>query len=548
MSHLLELLGRGLDRDVGDVLDRYFWSPQTRSVAQLVEDCRNHPQVPELRLKLGLAHLRAVQLDEAVEHLSSVCRERPDLLAARLALAAALDERGDCGEALDELQTANRIRPGEAPVLFAMGFCCEKLRRTDEAREYYRDALKRDEGCRAARLRLAAAAIAQDDVEEAIVQYRADLDADPQRAETYGALGHLLHRAGRHTEAVEAFEAAIALEPENWALIDDEVEALIADGQTREAIGRLEQLLERQGDFADLHCRIADLYGQVGDDDSAVTHYRRALDIEPDYLEAMARLGTHHLSCGRWEEAAEAFHRALEQNDQLLTHYVGLGVAQAAAGERDRAIDTFELAGAVEPNSSVLLCEVARLQLKAAAADALSDALAGEDDTALPEISLDNDDLLDAQVDRHAEQVEQFPERPDLHYRYGVLLRSQGRLGESIREFSQAVELHPAYVQALIKLGITQQELGLLDEAIASFRAALEIEPHYVDLHYRLGVLYTDRREFDKAVRHMEAAADGAPHNASVRASLALSLQNMKLMDEAAATWRDLARMQKAQR
>jgi lipopolysaccharide biosynthesis regulator YciM len=67
-----------------------------------------------------------------------------------------------------------------------------------------------------------------------------------------------------------------------------------------------------------------------------------------------------------------------------------------------------------------------------------------------------------------------------------------------------------------------------------------------VDLHYRLGLLYTDRREFDKAVQHMEQAAEGAPDNQQIRASLALSLQNMGLMDRAAATWRSLWRLHHA--
>jgi len=68
----------------------------------------------------------------------------------------------------------------------------------------------------------------------------------------------------------------------------------------------------------------------------------------------------------------------------------------------------------------------------------------------------------------------------------------------------------------------------------------LDIAPSFVDLHYRLGLLYTDRRRFEEAARQMEAAVAGAPDNEQVRAGLALALQNMGLMDRAAATWRSL--------
>ena len=61
----------------------------------------------------------------------------------------------------------------------------------------------------------------------------------------------------------------------------------------------------------------------------------------------------------------------------------------------------------------------------------------------------------------------------------------------------------------------------------------------------RIGTIL-QRRQFDLAVQEMEAAAAGAPDNTQVRAALALSLQNMGLMDRAAATWRSLWRMHQA--
>jgi tetratricopeptide (TPR) repeat protein len=134
-----------------------------------------------------------------------------------------------------------------------------------------------------------------------------------------------------------------------------------------------------------------------------------------------------------------------------------------------------------------------------------------------------------------------------VRYRYGVLLRSEGRLGEAIEQFAQAVEINPSYVQAIIKLGVTQQDLGMTDEAIETFTRALELRGDFVDLHYRLGLLYTDRRNFDEAAGHLVAAVAGAPDNRQLRAFLALALQNMGLMDRAAATWRSLWQLHEAE-
>jgi tetratricopeptide (TPR) repeat protein len=101
-------------------------------------------------------------------------------------------------------------------------------------------------------------------------------------------------------------------------------------------------------------------------------------------------MGTQHLACGRWEEAAEAFGEACELNDQLLVNYVGIGVCQAAMGRREDAINSFELASAVEPNSTLLLAEMSKLQLKADLAAEIDKGLDLPAEAAPPDIALDH--------------------------------------------------------------------------------------------------------------------------------------------------------------
>jgi len=543
MSYLLQLLGRGLGSDLGDILDRYYWSPQPCSLAELEQRCDEAGDDVKLHLQLGLALLRGARYTEAATHLKRVCLCQPDSLAGRLALSALLAEQGDAAGALKHLTIANQNHVGEARILFAIAFCLEKLERPEEAAVYYRDAIQRDGSFVAARQRLAALAVVSDDLGEAITQYehlRCDLAEQPW---VRGALASLYHRNGQHERSVEEFESAIALEPENWSLVDEQVEALIAGGQIREAVERLHTLIDEQGPFADLYCRLADLYSRGGDDESAMRYYRLALEFQPDYMEAMIKLGTHHLICGRWDQAAEAFGEASEINDASMLNYVGMGVAQLAAGRQGEAMNSFDLAAAVEPNSSLLITEMAKLQLKSAVAEEFARSFDLADDLPVAEIALDNDDLLHTQLSRHAEQAAAHPEHADVRYRYGILLRSEGRLSEALEQFTAAVEINPTYVQAIIHKGLTEQDLGKTDDVIETLKGVLAIQPQYVDLHYRLGLLYTDRREFAEAVKHMEAAAAGARDNEQIRAGLALSLQNMGLMDRSAATWRSLWKM-----
>lgn len=568
MSHLLELLGLGLEHDLSDLLDRYFWSPPSPGLpgrippqadtSQLEARCREHPGRADPHLPLGLACLRAGQWDGAIEHLRRACAQNPQDVPALLAMAAACDGRGDSAGALEHLENALRHDGGAghpAPIFFAVGLCQEKLQRPREAADHYRRAAAEDKDFVAAHERLAAVNVVAGDIEGAIGACESLRTALPGQAWVRATLGHLYFRAGRHSRAIEEFQAAIALEPENWSMVDEEVESMIAGGQVRQAMQRLNELLDQQGPFADLHVRLGDLHGQVGDDEQALRHYHQALELQENYLEATVKVGTHHLVFGRWDQAAEAFAQAAAINDSLMANYVGLGAAQDAAGQGEEAARSFELAAAIEPNSTLLLAEASRLHVRSSAAQAPGTATApARPSTALkageeapsrpaydPAVHSDVEGLTIA-LERYARTVEEHPGRADLRYQFAVLLRADGQDPQAAEQFVKVLGENPCCIEARIRLGILQAEGGRKDQAAQTFRQALQTPPEALEAHYRLGVLYTDRRRLEEEARRMEAAA-GPADRPRVRERLALSLQNLGLMDRAAAVWRSAWRV-----
>lgn len=541
MPNLLRLLGEGLDLDFGELLGGYFWSAHRQDLHPLQTDSQPPGESGELHFHMGLAFLQADRLEEAIRNLNAACRCMGESLAARLALAVAYQEHGDMQTALDHLELASRTGAQAAPVLFAAGFCCEKLGRPTKAVDYYRDALDQNPGFTPARDRLVAVDLLQGDLDDAIEQYQSKRETEPEKSSIRTALAHLYYLNGLYAQAVGEFQTAIAMGPENWALNDEQVESLVADGLVNEAIERLHVLIGEQGPFADLYVRLGDLYGQVGRDAEAMRSYHAALDIQPGYLEAMVKVGAQHLVCNRLEEAGEAFHRAAELNDELLFNYVGMGIAQLADDRLHEAMNTFELAAALEPNSTLLITETARLQLRA------SQGRWSEQDPGRPAantctagMDLDSEDFLGKQIIRHAEQVRRFPDLAELRYRYGLLLRFDGQTRQAHQQFVHAVRINPHYTQALVSLGLVLRQFDRIGEAVVTFKRAMDVDDGCIGLHYRVALLYSDGRALQEAFGEVDAACADSEQ---IRAGLALSLQNMGLMDPAAATWRSLCRM-----
>ena len=86
----------------------------------------------------------------------------------------------------------------------------------------------------------------------------------------------------------------------------------------------------------------------------AETLFRRALDRQPDHVEARLRLGRALLMRGRAREAAEELRRAdAAARDDLLRYYAAmfLGGAEEALGNVDAAGDLYSRASALYPNA-----------------------------------------------------------------------------------------------------------------------------------------------------------------------------------------------------
>ncbi len=542
MSHILKLLGKALDVGLEDLLAKFLSVKVTDTVAQLTEQCNQEPKSGDLLYRLGLAHLSAQRYEEAVMHLAQAISCQPGHQGAHVGLAVAHDGIGNLSRALDHLEAASRSGAPQVSLLFAMGIVCERLGRAPHAIQHYNVLLKIDSNYAPARHRLAAIAVFQGEWDDAIEQYRAYLDDQPGMAWARSALAHLYFMNGLYGPAIEQFQTAIAMQPDNWALGDDQIEEMVADGHIEDAIDHIEYLLEQQGPFADLHARLGDLLGKAGRDDEAVSQYMAALDIEPEYLEAMIKLGTHHLLNGRWTDAAEALNRSAQMNDELLLNYIGTAVSQLADGDAEAANNTLELAAAVEPNGTLLLTETVRLQEKAFGDDKYDPSSALEMPVTMEDVDIFNESLLRKQIQRHREHIRMRPELADLRYRYGILLRYDDRVSDAAEQFEKALELNRSYTNAAIRLAFCRGELGRDKLAWTTLKNALNVPSSAIDLHYRLGLMYADSEKFEHAIRQIETA-DETADSEKVRANLVLSLQNMGLIDGVSATWRSLCRI-----
>ena len=114
--------------------------------------------------------------------------------------------------ALDELLAREQTAEGRAELTNKRGVALVAMDRREEARAAFESALKISPRFAQAFVNLGNLELESNCVEDAISYYRRAIDADSQNASAYRHLALAYRRAGRSTEALQAFSRARRLE------------------------------------------------------------------------------------------------------------------------------------------------------------------------------------------------------------------------------------------------------------------------------------------------------------------------------------------------
>ena len=189
----------------------------------------------------------------------------------------------------------------------------------------------------------------------------------------------------------------------------------------------------------------------AGDERGEESTLARALEINPNYAEALFYRGTLVYARGEREQAMKDLERAVS-----LERALG-GEPFEAAFEANRKGD-FE--GALMLLRAIAGAERDPANLHAKRA----------------EILLREKKLPDA-LQEYEEALNIAPRYADVRCRFGQALLEAGRLEEAVGQLQMALDVNPKYVEAHAQLGIALRRLGREREARAAFKKAAQLDP-----------------------------------------------------------------------
>jgi cytochrome c-type biogenesis protein CcmH/NrfG len=129
------------------------------------------------------------------------------------------------------------------------------------------------------------------------------------------------------------------------------------------------------------------------------------------------------------------------------------------------------------------------------------------------------------------------------HNQLGRTLLEQGRTGEAIAHFREALQIDPSLVEVRCNLGNALLKQGAVQEGIAQLRNAVKIDPTYADAYDCLGVALFRQGEKEEGITQLRKALSIAPRDPEAHFNLGFALLRTGQTEEAITEFRTTLRI-----
>jgi len=329
---------------------------------------------------------------------------------------------------------------------------------------------------------------------------------------------------------------------------------------------------ERGDPALDRASQAAEEAREAGRLEEAAEVYERALIERPSWTEGRRRLGAILYALERWEEAREAFGGVVEEEPEDAAAWVFRGLCELELRDYDLASRDLQRAREIGIANgkldSVARDHLARLLTRSGRFDDAVGAL-----TSLAREGYESPDMIVAMGlallrlpqlpselpagDREMvvmggralhqwarsrrsaarlsfeELILRFPEKPNLHYAFGVfqLLTDPDA---ALEEFRRELRISPDHVPAMLQIALESLLRGEPETALPLAQKAVELEPMQPTARNALGRALLKLGEFDAAIEQLERGAELAPGDRATRFALVRAYQRAGRDEDAA--------------
>lgn len=290
-------------------------------------------------------------------------------------------------------------------------------------------------------------------------------------------------------------------------------------GQLAEAEEICRKIVATKRNFFDGLYVLAVVQAAAGKYEEAVTHYNRALAVQPKHAEALSNRGNALKALQRLDEALASYDRALSVRPDYATGHSNRGAVLSEMKRLPEALAAYDRALALQPdhvealyNRGHVLHGLKRYDEALAAYDSVLILRPG-----LAAAHVNRGNSLN-ELKRYDEALASYdraltmqPNLVEAHANRGMALHALDRFDDALASFDRALALWPDYAVALYNRGSTLHALKRYEDAVASYDRAIAAKPDYAAAHSNRGASLYEMMRFDEALASYDRALIADP-------------------------------------
>lgn len=231
------------------------------------------------------------------------------------------------------------------------------------------------------------------------------------------------------------------------------ISPLFENGDHGGAIEAIQKLLHAYPGFAQGHYDLGALNYKNGDKETALTHYREAVNLDPQnetFLKSVADF--YYTEIGDITEATKLYCRVTEMNPDDVGSLMILGNLAVVAKDFDTAKDYYKQVLDVEPWNHDALIFYEKLDQRKPQDDNLKDA--------------------------------------ELAYSQSQHFVESGKLSEAIEKLESLIDRWPDFAPAYNDLGVLYYQSGMKEKTLEHYETAVRLEPQQLNYQKNLADFY----------------------------------------------------------
>lgn len=439
--------------------------------------------------------------------LEEALKRNPKDVVVRYVQALVLQSRDDPGGAVKILETLVSEGGDHVQTHVLAGFCYLRLGENQKALSFFEKAVSLDPQSADARYGFAVALFAIGDARRAVEAFGAvdvrRLSSERSVPSFHDQYGRVLASAKRYREAEEQFRTAIALDRTHLSALFRLANLYLFTGRAAKAVEVAEELKRQAPQSVETHLVLGNLCMMRRDRDleGALRAFKQAHAIAPTEHLVALHLAMVHVNM----KALDAAERLVDSITASATNRTALAYASWTKGEilgrrgsEEQALPFFEKAIQLRVDRPNPYGLAGHIYLKR-----------GDLDRA--ERTLREAIALHSADDRESE-LESY------HlYLLGVVFQKQGKGGEAVKYFDDAISRNPRYAAPYVNRGMIYHHFGNYDGALESFGRALALDADLPGALELMAVTLHTIGDHDRAIAQLKKAAKIAPKEPRIR-------------------------------